>query len=186
MKRAGPTALQLGVAWCCLAIVCASLTRAAESTGNATARPCVFCEIAAGRLDAARVIYRDASVIAFLDHAPRNPGHVLIAPLTHARDLLDVPSPIAGHMMRVAQTIAQAIATTDLQAEGFNVIANSGAAAGQSVFHLHLHVIPRFATEPPVATGPKTRAAPGELEAVAAKLRAALARQPKVLPLEAR
>lgn len=143
--------------------------------------PCVFCEIAAGRADASRVVYRDETVVAFVDRAPRNPGHVLVVPVQHAAGILDVPAPTAAHLIVVAQRIAQAIKRTDLQAEGFTLQSNTGAAAGQAVFHLHLHVIPRFAGELP-SGGEKNLKPAAELDVVAQKVRTALAALPTKAP----
>ncbi len=137
---------------------------------------CVFCAIAAGKLPA-EIVYRDDAVIAFMDHAPRNPGHLLVVPLSHSVNVLDTPPETWAHVATVAQRLALALQHTDLSAEGFNFISNAGLAADQSVFHLHLHVVPRFTGETTIE-GPLPRAAPGDLAANAAKIRAAL-RQPE-------
>lgn len=137
-------------------------------------RPCVFCEIVAGRIDASRVVYRDDTVVAFMSLGQRNPGHVLVVPNEHADGVLDVPSATLGHMAEVAQTIVRAIRKTDLKAEGFNLQSNTGAVAGQTVFHLHLHVIPRFKGEAPSVAGERKSAPAAELDAAAQKIRIAL------------
>lgn len=134
-------------------------------------QPCVFCEIVSGRRPAA-VVYRDDTVLAFMDIAPRNPGHVLVVPVRHADNLLALPPSTACDMMAVAQRIARALKATDLKAEGIQVLMNTGKAAGQEVFHAHLHVIPRFPGEPEPPD--KQRKGLAELEAVAAKIRAQL------------
>ena len=135
-------------------------------------KPCVFCEIVAGR-GAAAVVFRDDRVVAFMDIAPHNPGHVLVIPVQHAEDILAVPAATAEAMMVVAQRIARAIQKAGIKAEGFNFRMNAGAAAGQTVFHAHLHVVPRF-----VGDGgdrhPGERVTTGELEAIAARIRAQL------------
>ncbi len=147
---------------------------AAAAAAETAPAPCVFCEIAAGRTGQAdREVYRDDLAVAFMDRAPRNPGHVLVVPLRHAENALEVPPATLAHLAVVAQRLAQAIRRTDLRAEGFNLQTNAGRAAGQTVFHLHVHVIPRFAGEPP--PGEKAVAAPADLAAAAAKIRAALA-----------
>lgn len=152
----------------------------AVTTGIAEEKkPCVFCEIAAGRLDADRVIYRDDTIVAFLNQSPRNPGHVLIVPIEHADGILDAPPGMLSHLLQVAQVIANAIKQTDLKADGFVLQSNTGAAAGQTVFHLHLHVIPRFAGEAPEVPGEsRPIATKAELAAVAGKIRAALSKGP--------
>ena len=118
-----------------LFLILASIALAEET------KPCVFCEIVAGRLEAA-IIYRDANVVAFLANSPQNPGHVLVVPVQHADGILDLPPATARAMITLAQKIAQALKRTDLQADGIRLQMNTGAAAGQSVFHAHLHVIP--------------------------------------------
>lgn len=146
----------------------------ARSDAAETKASCVFCEIAAGTRDATRVVYRDDAIVAFMDRAPRNPGHVLVIPVQHADGVIDVPAATLGRISELAQRVARAIQKIGLRAEGFNVQSNTGAAAGQSVFHLHFHVIPRFKGEPP-AGGEKAIAPAAEVEAVAARIRAALA-----------
>lgn len=143
---------------------------------------CIFCEIVAGRTaQSGTICYRDETVVAFMNHAPRNPGHLLIVPVSHAVDLLDAPAATVAHLNEVAQLLARAIKRTDLKVEGFNFQSNTGKAAGQSVFHLHLHIIPRFAGEAPSPTAESRLILPiAGLEAVAKKIRAALADEPKL------
>ena len=138
----------------------------------ATEKPCPFCEIAAGRREAS-MIWRDDTVMAFLSIGPRNPGHVLVVPTQHAAGVLDLPTETAHHMFDVAQRMARAIKKTDLVAEGFTLKMNTGVAAGQTVFHAHLHVIPRFAAEPPEPP-PGTRVPKAVLDPIAQKIRAKL------------
>ena len=138
----------------------------------AAEKPCPFCEIAAGRLEAS-MIWRDDTVMAFLSIGQRNPGHVLVVPVQHAAGVLDLPAATAHHMFDVAQRMARAIKKTDLVAEGFTLKMNTGAAAGQTVFHAHLHVIPRFAAEPPEPP-PGTHIAKALLDPIADKIRAQL------------
>lgn len=162
------------------------------------AEPCVFCEIVAGSRQQEAIVYRDELVTAFLSLGARNPGHVLIVPNAHAENFLAVPEATMHHITDVAKTIMEAIRRTDLKAEGFMLQMNTGKAAGQSVFHAHLHVIPRYAGDapiPPETTSPPDRgqtgqaeSAPppkragdpfpvGELAPVAAKIKAAMAEQ---------
>lgn len=111
------------------------------STLSAQGKPsCIFCEIAAGKTSqGSTIVYQDDLVVAFMDRAPRNPGHVLVIPIQHADGILDVPPSTVSRMAAVAQKIATAIKRTDLKADGFNLQSNTGRTAGQSVFHLHLH-----------------------------------------------
>ena len=139
----------------------------------ANSSPCVFCEIIAGRLQQEGVVYRDDQVLAFLSIGPRNPGHVLVVPLAHAEAFPEVPAHTMHAMTDAAKKIAAAIRRTDLKMEGFVLQMNTGRAAGQSVFHAHLHIIPRYTGEPAART-PEERVGPDVLAPVAAKIRAAL------------
>ncbi len=135
---------------------------------------CVFCEIIVGSRQQEGIVYRDDQVIAFLGLGPRNPGHVLVVPRRHAENFLTVPAETMHAMTDAAKKIAAAIRRTDLKAEGFVLQMNTGRAAGQSVFHAHLHLIPRFAAELPKKTT-RDRVPMSELAPVAAKICAALA-----------
>ncbi|HYC70044.1 MAG TPA: HIT domain-containing protein [Opitutaceae bacterium] len=142
--------------------------------------PCAFCEIAAGTRPAV-VVHRDDRVLAFMDRAPRNPGHVLVVPVAHAENYLEVPPDTLAAMAALAQELGRALRRTDLKADGINVAMNTGPAAGQSVFHAHLHVIPRFAHDDPPSAGSRI-VPPDRLEIAAAKIRAALAVRPAAVP----
>lgn len=145
-------------------------------SGAEVPKPCVFCEIIAGTRQQEGVVYRDDRVVAFLSIGPRNPGHVLIVPAAHAENFLEVPAGTMHAMTDTAQRIAGAIQRTDLKMDGFVLQMNTGKAAGQSVFHAHLHLIPRFDGEAEEQR-PQPRVAMEELAPVAAKIRAALARK---------
>ena len=142
-------------------------------TVHAQIKPCVFCEIAKGSRQANQVVYRDQLVVAFMNHAPANPGHILVVPIVHSKEITDVPDSTARQMMSVGRTIATSIKKTDIGCDGFNFKINSGEAAGQTVFHSHLHVVPRFKGE--VLNQDEHKILPSEeLEAVAKKIREAL------------
>jgi diadenosine tetraphosphate (Ap4A) HIT family hydrolase len=104
---------------------------------------CIFCEILAGRAPAS-VVYRDAVCCAFLDIRPVNEGHVLVIPLAHAASLAEMDEATGAHLFTVAQRIAAAVRTSGVPCEAVNLHLADGAAAGQDVFHVHLHVIPRY------------------------------------------
>lgn len=104
---------------------------------------CVFCRILAGELPAS-VVYRDEEVAAFLDIHPINPGHVLVVPTRHAVSLGVLDPTTGGRLFQVGQRLAAAIRASELRCEGINFWLADGAAAGQDVFHLHLHVLPRW------------------------------------------
>ena len=103
---------------------------------------CVFCEIVAGTAPAIR-IYEDDDYLAFLDIRPFTRGHTLVIPKAHSVDLTDTPAPALAGMLTVGQRIAQATRASGLAATGNNVAINDGKSAFQTVFHIHLHVVPR-------------------------------------------
>jgi diadenosine tetraphosphate (Ap4A) HIT family hydrolase len=104
---------------------------------------CVFCDIRAGRAPSS-IVYRDELVCAFLDIRPVNPGHLLVIPNEHADYLADLPPASGGRLFEVGQRLAAALRRTDLRCEGINFFLADGEVAGQEVFHVHLHVVPRF------------------------------------------
>jgi diadenosine tetraphosphate (Ap4A) HIT family hydrolase len=103
---------------------------------------CVFCEIVAGNAPAVRV-YEDDDYLGFLDIRPFTRGHTLVIPKRHSVDLTDTPAPLLAGMLAVGQRIAQATRASGLGATGNNIAINDGKSAFQSVFHIHLHVVPR-------------------------------------------
>ena len=105
---------------------------------------CVICDIVAGRL-AGSCVTEGESVVVFADLHPVNPGHQLVVPRAHAVGLDDLDPADGQEMFRVAQQVARAIRRTDLRCEGINLFLADGAAALQEIFHVHLHVIPRYA-----------------------------------------
>ncbi|MGH2627084.1 MAG: HIT family protein [Anaerolineales bacterium] len=140
---------------------------------------CIFCRIVVAEVPAS-VVYRDERAIAFIDIHPVNPGHLLVAPLAHAADLGALPEETGGHLFAVAQRLAIALRASGVSSEGVNLFLADGKAAGQEVFHVHLHVIPRFSGDgiSLAAFGrlPATVPSREELEATAAGIRSALQR----------
>lgn len=104
---------------------------------------CIFCDILAGTLESS-VVYRDASCTAFMTIRPVNPGHLLVVPNQHARGLSDLGAETGAHLFRTAQLMAAALRKSGLRCEGINLYLADGEAAMQEVFHVHLHVLPRF------------------------------------------
>jgi diadenosine tetraphosphate (Ap4A) HIT family hydrolase len=115
-------------------------------TQNATSsrQGCVFCAIAHRRGEAS-VVYEDETVVAFMDLNPITPGHLLVVPREHAVGLEDLDGVTSAHIWSVGHDLARALRRSTLRCEGINVLVCDGAAAFQTVFHFHLHVIPRFA-----------------------------------------
>ena len=104
---------------------------------------CIFCAILAGQLPAS-FVHRDDVCSAFMDIQPVTPGHVLVVPNQHAAYLADLDPAAGGHMFQVAQRLAAAVRRSGVKCEGVNLFLADGEAAGQEVFHTHLHVFPRF------------------------------------------
>jgi histidine triad (HIT) family protein len=105
---------------------------------------CLFCEIIAGRAPAS-IVHRDDTCIAFMDLFPVTPGHVLVIPIAHATYLADLPAETGAAMFRMTQRLAQAVRGSGVRAGGVTLLLADGEAAGQEIFHTHLHVVPRFA-----------------------------------------
>lgn len=106
-------------------------------------RDCIFCKIINRELPAI-VLYEDNLVIAFMDVMPVNSGHVLIVPKEHNQYLVDVKKNTANRMFEVAIKINEATRKSGIKCEAINFMVSDGKAAGQEVFHCHLHCIPRF------------------------------------------
>jgi len=104
---------------------------------------CVFCRILAGELPAS-FVYRDDRCAAFMDIRPVNSGHLLVIPTRHAAYLADIDPSEAADVMKVGHTAAAALRASGVRCEGVNLFLADGEAAMQEVFHVHLHVIPRF------------------------------------------
>jgi histidine triad (HIT) family protein len=112
-----------------------------------------------------------------MDIQPVNPGHVLVTPNVHASGLADLDPEIAGDMFRMAQRIARAMRQSEMHCEGVSLYLADGAAAGQEVFHVHIHVIPRFRGDGfGFRFGPEygKRPSRAELDTQAAQMRAAM------------
>lgn len=103
---------------------------------------CIFCKIANGEIPAA-TLYEDEDFRVILDLGPASKGHALILPKQHAANLFELPDELAAKVMPLAKQIASKL-QKGLGADGINVVQNNGEAAGQTVFHFHLHLIPRY------------------------------------------
>lgn len=103
---------------------------------------CIFCQIIQKEAPA-EILYETEHVFAILDIRPIHFGHALVIPKHHCTDFLSVPGETFHDLMRVSQLIARAVVKT-YGLKGFNVFSNNGRIAGQSVFHFHMHVVPRY------------------------------------------
>jgi histidine triad (HIT) family protein len=129
---------------------------------------CLFCKIVAGEIPSSRVD-EDERTVAFMDINPATRGHLLVVPREHATDLLEVPEADLDACARAAQRLARRIKER-LGADGVNLLNSCGQAAWQTVFHFHVHVIPRYADDPlrlPWVPGPGD---PDEIAATAERL----------------
>jgi histidine triad (HIT) family protein len=131
---------------------------------------CLFCKIIAGELPST-IVAEDERTVAFMDINPATRGHALVVPRAHATDLLEVPENDLAACAAAAKRLA-ARAKNGLGADGVNLLNSCGRAAWQTVFHFHIHVIPRYADDPlklPWVPGPGDG---DEIAAAAAALRA--------------
>ncbi|MFU8771710.1 MAG: HIT family protein [Anaerolineales bacterium] len=107
---------------------------------------CIFCDILSGSQPCS-LVYQDHVCTAFMDIQPVNPGHLLIIPNKHASNLNELEEITGGHIFQVAQRLAAALRKSPVLCEGINLFLADGAVAGQEVFHVHLHVLPRFRSD---------------------------------------
>ncbi|MGW0803357.1 HIT family protein [Nonomuraea sp. NPDC002799] len=132
---------------------------------------CVFCQIVAGRASAYRVT-EDDHAVAFLDIAPATPGHTLIVPRGHARDLWELSEDACAQVARLVHRVS-ALLRAALAPDGLSVTHATGEAAGQEVFHFHAHVVPRWQGDDARMMWRSRRASPEELQEMLARITAA-------------
>jgi histidine triad (HIT) family protein len=134
----------------------------------------IFAKILRGEMPAVKV-YEDDVVIAFMDLFPQSRGHTLVAPKgVKARNMLDLPTDKVGPLMERVQKIAKAV-TKALNPDGVAIVQFNGAPAGQTVFHLHVHIIPRFEGAKLAGHAHSNKADMEELQALAKQIAAAIA-----------
>lgn len=125
---------------------------------------CIFCKIAAGEIPS-KTLYEDDDFRVILDLNPATRGHGLILPKNHFANLYELPEKTAGEVMKLAKKMAQ-IMTDKLKCDGFNLVQNNGEQAGQTVFHFHMHLIPRYKDDGQVLGWKEQRTTQEELEEV--------------------
>ncbi len=103
---------------------------------------CIFCDIIDEKAHA-EILYEDKDIISFLDIRPVNFGHTLVIPKAHYENFTTVPGDTLMKLVSITQLMSDAIVKS-LKPDGFNLIANNGAAAGQTIYHFHFHIIPRY------------------------------------------
>lgn len=136
---------------------------------------CIFCRIVAGTA-AASIVYDDALTMAFLDMRQSSRGHVLVVPKSHVRDILAMDDATGAAIMSTVARVARAVHTA-FAPDGMNIFQSNGEAAGQEVFHLHVHVLPRHSGDGLLRMYDAIPEMPprAELDELAAALRAAIA-----------
>ena len=134
---------------------------------------CIFCRLVAGQIPAA-IVAQDDLTIAFMDIGQVNPGHVLVATKRHAATLLDITPKETGAVMQAAQRIAQAV-NDSFAPPGLTLLQANGREGDQTVFHFHMHVVPRHGQDGIALSWPRKNPPADELRAHAERLKVALA-----------
>lgn len=106
---------------------------------------CIFCKIANGDIPS-RALYEDEDFKVILDRGPASKGHALILPKKHYANIYELPEDMAGKVFVLAKKMAEKMSNA-LKADGFNIVQNNGTEAGQTVFHFHMHLIPRYTND---------------------------------------
>jgi histidine triad (HIT) family protein len=143
-----------------------------ETEAETEAENCIFCKIVRGEI-AATLVHQDELTLAFMDIGSVNPGHMLVAARPHVENLQGMDDRLAAAMFQTAARVARA-ADQALHPQGISVYQANGTAAGQTVFHAHIHVLPRWENDGMELTWPVRNPPREELETVAARIRAAL------------
>lgn len=133
---------------------------------------CIFCKIANGDIPSSTV-YEDEDFRAFLDLGPATNGHTLIVPKKHVKDVTELDQETAGKALLLAAKIGEAM-KAGLGCTGFNLVINTGESAGQTIFHFHLHVIPRYENGEKIVEWVPGSNTDEEREQILAKIRSAL------------
>jgi histidine triad (HIT) family protein len=133
---------------------------------------CIFCRLVSGDIPSAKV-YEDALTIAFMDLGQVNPGHVLVATRRHAATLLDITAEEAAAVMQTAQRVARAV-QAGFDPPGLTLLQANGREGDQTVFHFHLHVVPRHGGDGIALSWPRKEPGAEVLRGYAERLRAAL------------
>lgn len=134
---------------------------------------CIFCKIVAGQIPSVKV-YEDDQVLAFLDISQTTPGHTLLVPKQHVADIFAYDEQLAKAVFSRVPKLARAIKASDPRIKGMNILNNNGEVAYQSVFHSHIHLVPRYTSDDDFSIhfGDHTKAYTNDqLQAIAQKIR---------------
>jgi histidine triad (HIT) family protein len=140
-------------------------------------KTCIFCNMAQGRLQPV-IVAEDKDIMAIMDLYPASQGHILVFPKRHIENIYTLPVNLAAPIMRHAVMIAKAI-KQQLNPEGINLIQSNDAAAGQTIPHFHLHIVPRYSNDSVILQfgHGNTPSNKGELESIAMRIRSLLIRR---------
>ena len=133
---------------------------------------CIFCKIAAGEIPST-TLYEDQDFRVILDLGPASKGHALILPKEHYANIYEIPDELASKAIILAKKMA-GIMTRALNCDGFNIVQNNGEPAGQTVFHFHVHIIPRYEKGPVMVSWVPGEVSPEELTETGAAIRSTL------------
>lgn len=125
---------------------------------------CIFCKIANGEIPS-KTLYEDEEFRVILDLGPATKGHALILPKSHYKNLYELPEETAANVMKLAKKMATTM-TQKLECHGFNLVQNNNEVAGQTVFHFHMHLIPRYEDDNQRITWKPMEPTQDELEAI--------------------
>ena len=134
---------------------------------------CIFCRIAQGTA-VASIVYEESTVLAFLDTRQFHPGHTLVVPRAHVQDIFGLDDETGAQLMAAVARLSRAVKTAFLP-DGINIWQSNGEAAGQDVFHLHFHVLPRHAGDSWHYSPERRSPSKAELDTQAAAIRSAVA-----------
>ena len=134
---------------------------------------CIFCKIAGGQIPS-DTVYEDAQFRVILDLSPSNKGHALILPKQHFANIYEIDEDTLRDLIVLAKKVASAMKEA-LGCDGLNIVQNNGLAAGQTVFHFHMHLIPRYENDGQSINWVPGTSDPAEQKEIAAKIAAALA-----------
>lgn len=129
---------------------------------------CIFCKIVSGELPSYKV-FEDARTLAFLDINPIQPGHTLVIPKRHHKDLLDTPDELLQDLIAVCKKVGGAVKEA-MSVDAFNLSMNNGEASGQIIFHTHFHIIPRKVSDN-LSSWPHQDYREGEVSKIAERIR---------------
>lgn len=129
---------------------------------------CIFCKIANGEIPSTS-LYEDDMFRVILDLGPASKGHALILPKEHFANLYEIQDAYATKAMLLAKRMSKAMVKA-LDADGFNLVQNNGEAAGQTVFHFHMHLIPRYAGQKGIVEWDPGETTPEEMQEIARKV----------------